>query len=64
MLAAVHCCAGEGQKARGIMDKLQRTSLGVGLPEALRHLAKGLEKAGKNQYRRRILELAGLKHTG
>ena len=60
MLAAAYCCAGESRRATEIITGLRRTQLAAGLPAALRHLADGLERAGRDRdrYRSRILELA------
>jgi tetratricopeptide (TPR) repeat protein len=59
VLAAAYSCVEEDRNAAALLDELQRSSLGAGMPEALRHLASRLNKAGYQEYRRRILKLAG-----
>jgi len=59
LLAASCSCTGEDSRAKTLIDELQRTSLGAGIEEALRHLAEKLAMAGQDHYCRSILELAG-----
>ncbi len=58
MLAAASSCNGDDRRTQDMLDDLQRTRLAVGLPEALRHLARGLEKAGQQRHAKLILKLA------
>ncbi|MCP3954984.1 MAG: tetratricopeptide repeat protein [Desulfobacterales bacterium] len=58
MLAAAATCTGDEARTRDLLDELLKTPLAAGLPEGLRHLAQGLEKAGQRRYSKRIASLA------
>lgn len=58
LLAAAYCCEGEKDKGINELKGLQKTSIGPGLPNRCRALAKELASSGRHDYATIILEAA------
>jgi len=58
LMAAVHCCVGQSQKAAEGLNDLKPSKLGSGLAISCHTLAQGLRSAGQIEYAKAILDAA------